>query len=348
MKKFIFIIFLIGITISACNNSDNQSNENSDSTSTEEKVAVDVPVSTSIEIMADEANKFLDTTFVVEELGKGFGWAEGPVWVTSIDALLFTDVPANKIYKWTEKDGLSVFLSPSGYTDTSKVKKGDGANGLMLDSEGDLVLCQHGDRRVATLKTGVQNPLPEFITLADKFDGKKFNSPNDLAIKSNGDIYFTDPPYGLKDEKDKEIKFNGVYKVNQNGEVSLLIDSLTRPNGIAFSPDEKTLYVGNSDPDKIFVYSFQLDAKGNLSMPKIFFDATELAKAGPGLPDGMKVHKSGIIFTTGPGGVLLLSPKGKLLGIIHTSKSTANIAFDADQKYLYLTTTDRLLRVKLK
>jgi len=348
MKNVFYLLLFIIFAVYACDSSGNQS-DNTDSTALGEKeVMEDIPVTTSIEILSIEALELIDSTSVVEELGKGFLWAEGPVWVESINALLFTDVPENTIYKWSEKDGLSVFLTPSGFTDTSNVEKGDGANGLMLDSEGDLLLCQHGDRRIASLKSGMENPKAEFITLVDKIDGKRFNSPNDLVIKSNGDIYFTDPPYGIKDEKDKELSYNGVYKLSQNGEVSLMVDSITRPNGIVLSLDEKTIYVNNSDPDKVFIYSYTLDSKGNFTKPSIFFDATEYTKSGKGLPDGIKTHKSGNLFATGPGGVLIISPKGKLLGIIRTSKSTANCAFDKDYKYLYLTTTDRLLRVKLK
>lgn len=348
MKNVLFFFLFLIFAICACNSGGNQS-DNSDSTTVDEKkVMEDIPVTSSIEILSPDALKLIDSTAIVEELGKGFMWAEGPVWVESLNALLFSDVPENKIYKWSEKDGLSVFLTPSGFTDTSNVKKGDGSNGLMLDSEGDLLLCQHGDRRVASLKSGLENPKAEYITLVDKIDGKKFNSPNDLVIKSNGDLYFTDPPYGIKDDKDKELAYNGVYKLSQSGEVSLMVDSITRPNGIALSPDEKTIYINNSDLEKVFIYAFKLDSKGDFTKPSIFFDATEYTKSGPGLPDGLKVHKNGNLFATGPGGVLIISPKGKLLGIIRTSKSTANCAFDKDYKYLYLTTTDRLLRVKLK
>jgi len=335
MKKIIVFLSIFYFTFSACNNADT-------------KVVEDVPVTTSIEIISPEADSLIDSKAVVEELAKGFIWSEGPVWVESLNALLFTDVPGNKIYKWSEKDSLSVFLTPSGFTDTINVKKGDGANGLMLDSEGDLVICQHGDRRIASLKSGLENPLPDYITLADKYNGKKFHSPNDLVIKSTGEIYFTDPPYGIKDEKDKELKFNGVYKVNQNGEVTLMTDTIEMPNGIAASPDEKIIYVANCSDKKAAWYAYELDENGNFSKPSLFFDATSYVSKGPGLPDGMKVHKSGVIFATGPTGIFIISPAAKLLAIIHTSKATANLAFDNEYKYLYLTTTDRLLRVKLK
>jgi len=347
MKKIIVFFLLLYASFTACNNTSNQNNSKLDSTSTEKKI-VDVPVTTSVKIISPEALQLIDSTAVVQELGKGFMWSEGPVWVESLNALLFSDVPANKMYKWTEKDGISLFLTPSGFTDTSKVKKGEGSNGLVLDSEGDLVLCQHGDRRIAALKSGLQNPKPTYITLADKYNGKRFNSPNDLVIKSNGEIYFTDPPFGIKDQKDKELKINGVFKVNQNGEVSLLVDTIEMPNGLAFSPDEKTMYIGNCTDKKAIWYSYQVDAKNNLTKPAVFFNETSFLKDGPGLPDGIKVHKNGTVFATGPGGVFILSPKGKLIGKICTSKSTANLAFDKEYKYLYLTTTDRLLRVKLK
>lgn len=332
MKKIIFGILLSYLAFTACNNSENK----------------DIPVLTSIEILDPAALDLIDSAEKVQELSKGFSWAEGPVWVADLNALLFSDVPENKIYKWSEKDSLTVFLSPSGFTDSANVNKGDGSNGLMLDAEGDLVICQHGDRRVASLKSGLQNPSPEFITLADNYNGKKFNSPNDLAIKSNGEIYFTDPPYGIKDEKIKELKFNGVYKVNQNGEVTLLTDSLSRPNGIAFSPDEKTIYINNSDLEKSYIYSYQLDTNGVFTYPQIFFNSSAYVKSGPGSHDGLKVHKSGNVFATGPSGVFIISSQGKLLGIIHTSKPTSNCAFDSEQKYLYMTTSDRLLRIKLK
>lgn len=349
MKKFFISLIIIVASIIACNNVNNQSEENTDSTLTEEKKIVeDIPVVSSIEILEADANKILDTSARVEELAKGFSWSEGPLWVDELNALLFSDVPENKIYKWTENEGLSVFINQSGFTDTVHIKNKEGSNGLALDSEGDLVICQHGNRQIAMLKSGIQNPVSEYISLAKNFEGKKFNSPNDLAISVKGDIYFTDPPYGLKDEKDREIEFNGVYRLKPNGEVVKLVDSISRPNGIAFSPDEKTIYVANSDPDKAVWYVYQINEKGNFTKGSVFFDAGSYAKTDIGLPDGLKVHKNGTLFATGPGGVYIISPKGKLLARIKTSKATANCAFDSELQYLYMTTTDRLLRIKLK
>jgi gluconolactonase len=349
MKKTFVLISAIIVLAWACGDNGRQNSTTSDSANTPEKKVEDIPVITSISVIMPGANKFLDTSAKVEELAKGFGWSEGPVWSVNLNAILFSDVKNNKIYKWSEKDGISVFLEKSGYTDSANLKGEEGSNGLTIDSEGDLILCQHGDRRIALLTSGIQNPKSEYTTLANKYNEKKFNSPNDLAIKSNGDIYFTDPPYGLKDPAKREIKFNGVYKLATDGEVALLLDSLSSPNGIAFAPDEKTIYIANSDPAKAVWYAYKVDDKGLLKDGKIFFDVTKMAKNGePGLPDGLKIHKSGTIFATGPGGVYLFSPKGEELGIIKTSKATANLAFDKDQKYLYMTTTDRLLRLKLK
>jgi gluconolactonase len=349
MKKIVSSISIVVVLLWSCNDSGNQKTSNSDSIGKTEKVVPDVPVKASINVFSPAANKLIDTTCVVEELAKGFGWAEGPVWVEALNALLFSDVAHNKVYKWSEKGGLSVFLEKSGYTDSSNVKAQEGSNGLALDLEGDLILCQHGDRRVAALLSGIQNPKSEYTTLIDNYKGKKFNSPNDLVIKSNGDIYFTDPSYGLKEPSKREIKFHGVYRLNPNGEVVLLVDSLSWPNGIAFSPDEKCLYIANSDKTKAVWYAYRVDKDGLLKDGKIFFDVSDaVAKGEIGLPDGLKINKSGVIFATGPGGVYLFSPKGEKLGLIKTSKATANCAFDKEQKYLYLTTTDRLLRLKLK
>jgi gluconolactonase len=349
MKLRVLLILIIALQMWACGNSGPEKTENSDTTNTNDRKPEDVTVIAAIKIGKSEGNQLIDTTAIVEELGKGFAWSEGPVWVDSLDAVLFSDVPVNKIYKWSENGGLSVFMEKSGYTNPLNENDQEGSNGLMLDANGNLILCQHGDRRIAKLISGLKNPKKEFSTLVDKYKGKRFNSPNDLAIKSDGSIYFTDPSYGIKDQSKREINFHGVYKLSANGEVAMLLDSLTWPNGIAFSKDEKTIYIANSDPEKAVWYAYDIDSKGILKNGKIFFDATEMRKKGEtGLPDGLKVHKSGTLFATGPGGVYILSPKGEKLGIIKTSKATANCAFDSDQKYLYMTTTDRLLRVKLK
>jgi len=332
MKTLPLILLAFLLVIFACN--------------TPKKVNNQVQTSALVIILEPEAEKIIDKNATVEVIAEGFTWAEGPVWVKDLNAVLFSDVPENRIYKWTLDDSLSIFLEPSGYT--GNTKPGSGSNGLMLDGSGRLILCQHGDRRIALLNADLKTPSSLFTTLADNYKAKKFNSPNDLHIKSNGDIYFTDPPYGLPNDSAREIEFNGVYKVNDIGEVTLLIDSLTRPNGIALSLDEKTAYVANSDPKKVVWYRYKLDSLGNFTDGSLFFDATHLSLTEKGLPDGLKIHKSGNIFATGPGGVLIITPEGKHIATIRTGAKAANCAFDTEQKTLYITATDMLMRVALK
>ena len=292
-------------------------------------------------------DKLVPKDAVIEILAEGFDWSEGPVWVKDKDGghLLFSDIPKNMIWKWSAKDGLKEFLKPSGYTGAEKFTgKEPGSNGLTLDKAGKLILCQHGDRRVSRLDDG------KFTTLADKYDGKRLNSPNDLAYKSNGDLYFTDPPYGLplieKDPK-KELDFQGVYRLDPKGKLTLLTKEMSRPNGIAFSPDEKTLYVANSDPEKAYWKAFPVKEDGTLGEGKVLFDTTEWVKAKkPGLPDGLKVDKAGNLFATGPGGVIVLDKTGKHLGTLATGVPTANCGWGDDGSTLYITADKRLVRVK--
>ena len=283
-----------------------------------------------------------------EILATGFKWSEGPLWVDSLQAVLFSDVPTNKIYKWSPQDSLSIYLAYAGHTGEGNKDSNRGSNGLLLDSKNNLLLCQHGDRRIARLNAALSQPKPQFITLADAYDNKPFNSPNDLDIDRDGNIYFTDPPYGQPGTKTAEIGINGVFKVAPSGAVTMLIDSLNRPNGIALSLNQKTLYVNQSDKEKPFLYRYEISADGSLVNGTVLFDFRPFAKQFKGLPDGLKIHKSGNIFATGPGGVHIISPAGKHLATIETGKRSANCAFDSDQKYLYTTTTDMLLRVALK
>ena len=283
-----------------------------------------------------------------EILATGFKWSEGPLWVDSLQAVLFSDVPTNKIYKWSPQDSLSIYLEYAGHTGEGNKDSNRGSNGLLLDSKNNLLLCQHGDRRIARLDADLSDPKPQFITLADAYENKPFNSPNDLDIDRDGNIYFTDPPYGQPGTKTAEIGINGVFKVAPSGAVTMLIDSLNRPNGIALSLNQKTLYVNQSDKEKPFLYRYEISADGSLVNGTVLFDFRPFAKQFKGLPDGLKIHKSGNIFATGPGGVHIISPAGKHLATIETGKRSANCAFDSDQKYLYTTTTDMLLRVALK
>jgi gluconolactonase len=293
-------------------------------------------------------NNIIDADAQIEVLSDGYDWSEGPVWVESEKMLLFSDVPRNIVYKWTEGDSIEIFLKPSGYTGETESKSDEqGSNGLALTSDGKLVLCQHGDRRLALLDAPLNAAKASYATVADRYDGKKFNSPNDVAIRANGDFFFTDPPYGLPKDLQQEIPFQGVYKVS-GGVVTLLVDSLTRPNGIAFTPGGKTVIIANSDPEKAVWYAYDLSGSDSLTNGRIFFDATEVARREPGLPDGLKVDDQGNVFATGPGGVWVFDPQGKLLGKIKLPVPSANCAFSADQKTLFITADNYLLRVKMR
>ena len=309
------------------------------------------PTTGTVERLHDEINRLIPPDAEIEILAEGFTWSEGPLWLEEQKMLIFSDVPENTVYKWKEGQGKAVYLKPSGYTD-SKSRSGEtGSNGLLLSPDGKLVLCQHGDRRVASMEAPLGEPESNFATLAGNWQNKKFNSPNDAAYHQNGDLYFTDPPYGLPQQANdptREINFQGVYKVSPEGEVTLLTDELSRPNGIAFSPDFKKLYVANSDPKKAIWMVYDIKEDGTLQNGKVFFDATDKVGELKGLPDGLKVNADGYVFATGPGGVLLFDPMGKHLGTIKTGQATANCAFDTGGSYLYITADMYLMRIKLQ
>jgi gluconolactonase len=234
--------------------------------------------------------------------------------------------------------------------DTTKRDGEIGSNGLTLDNEGRLVLCQDGDRRMARMNAPLNHPQPKFITLASNYKGKKFSSPNDVAFNSKGEIFFTDPPYGLPTRSDtdpeKETPWNGIYKVKKNGEVLLLIDSLARPNGIAFFPGEKKLLIANSDPQKPNWYIFDVNGD-KLTNGKIFYHAVS-EKGMKGLPDGLKIDRRGNVFASGPGGIHIFNKDGKLLGRLRVDESTSNCSLSADQKTLYITNDMYVLRFKMR
>lgn len=292
----------------------------------------------------------VDPQAKIEVIASGYDWVEGPVWVQDAKEphLLFSEIPSNTVLKWVPGKGVSVFLKPSGYTGVVDYGKEPGSNGLALDREGRLVSAEHGDRRISVLtKDGGK------LTLADKFEGKRFNSPNDLVVKSNGDIYFTDPPYGLPKQLSDprcEMDFCGVYRVSSNGNVTLLTKELTRPNGIAFSPDEKTLYVPQSDPKKPVLMAFTVLEDGTLGPGKVLYDfSAELAAGLRGLPDGMDVDKHGNIFCTGPGGVYVLTSEGKVVARINTGENTSNCKFGGpDRSMLYITSDMYVCRIQTK
>ena len=296
-------------------------------------------------------DKIIDTSTKAEIIAEGLDWSEGPVWIEREKMLLFSDVPQNIVYKWTEEKGKEVYLTPSGYTDSTKRGGEMGSNGLLLDPSGNLVLCQHGNRQVARLDAPINRPKAHYLPIANDYMGKKFNSPNDAVYNSAGELFFTDPPYGLEkqlQDPKKEIPFQGVYKVKKDGKIILLCDSLTRPNGIAFLPGEKTLIVSNSDASKPFWYAFDLGQNDSLNNARIFYKASGYDSSAKGLPDGLKIDRNGNVFATGPGGVWIFNREGKLLGKIKLSDAASNCAFSPDQKTLYVTNDMYVLRIKLK
>ena len=294
----------------------------------------------SIERLDPALDALLAPDAKIEVLASGFNWSEGPVWKDG--GIVFSDVPENTVFGWKEGEkAASVVLKPSG---SLNGKDGQGSNGLAVDAQGRLVLCQHGERRVARLeKDG------SFTALADRFQGKRFNSPNDLVIAKSGIVYFTDPPYGLKKGTDQpELDFHGIFSVDASGKVSLIDKAVRFPNGIALSPDEKTLYVAVSDPQDTRVIAYDLATPGAAS--RVVFNAQSLkSPQRKGGCDGMKVDAQGNIWTTGPGGVLILDKNGKHLGSILTGQATANCAWGGeDRSTLYITADMFLLRVKTK
>jgi gluconolactonase len=310
----------------------------------QEKTAL--PTLGSIERLDPRFDHLVPRDAKVERIAEGFDWSEGPVWDRKGGYLLFSDVPLNTVFKWQEGKGVSVYLKPSGYTGSVPRGGEPGSNGLLMDSGGRLVLCQHGDRRVARLESAGR-----FTTLADKYMGKRLNSPNDGVFKHNGDLYFTDPPYGLvglNRDRAKELDFNGVYRLSaQDGTLTLLTKEMTFPNGIAFSPDERTLYVANSDPSRAIWMAFPVQEDGTLATGRVFADVTSSVPAKKGLPDGMKVDSSGHLFATGPGGVLVIAPDGTHLGTFNTGEATANCGWGEDGSVLYITADMYLGRVRL-
>jgi gluconolactonase len=298
---------------------------------------------------------------VLEKLADGFAWTEGPVWVKKGGFLLFSDIPNNRVMKYADGEKVSVFLKPAGYMGKRTDYAEPGSNGLLIDPDGRLVLMEHGDRRVSRLALGKKPEDKE--TLADRYMGKRLNSPNDGAFARNGDLYFTDPPYGrmikgpdgrplTKDGElvfpERELDFCGVYRLSKkDGKLTLLTKEMSYPNGIALSPDEKTLYVGNSDPKKAIWMAFPIKADGSLGKGKVFFDSTKWIGTKKGLPDGMKVDQKGNLFATGPGGVLVFTPEGKHLGTISTGVNTGNCCFGgADGSTLYVMCDKAIGRIK--
>ncbi|MFM1801761.1 MAG: Gluconolactonase precursor [Planctomycetota bacterium] len=282
----------------------------------------------------------------IEKLAEGYDWSEGPVWLVGKSSLIFSDVPKNVIHLWSpDRSKASRYIEPSGDTGQVSGSSGQGSNGLTIDATGRLVLMQHGDRRVARREVD-----GTFTTLADRFQGKRLNSPNDGVYDSHGNLYFTDPPYGLPKgamDPGRELDYSGVFCLSPDGRLKLLTKELRFPNGIAFSPDGKMLYVANSDPNRPILMAYPVLKDGSLGEGKVLVDTTDLVKAGkPGLPDGLKVDIKGKIFMTGPGGVHVIAPDGKILGRLDTGVATANCAWGDDGSTLYLTADSMLCRLK--
>ena len=298
--------------------------------------------------LSSEMDSIIPPGAEVEVLAEGFDWAEGPVWVEAGGYLLFTDVPQNVIWRWSETDGLSEFMRPSGFDgeDGSHLRE-PGANGLVIEPSGALLMCDHGNRSLSRVDLATRRKT----IVVDRFEGKRFNSPNDLVIHRSGAVYFTDPPYGLEGLNEspvKELAHNGVYRLAPDGKVTLIDDALSFPNGVALSPDHRTLYVAVSDPEAPILMAYDLGDDGRPTSSRLFFDAASLmGPDAPGVPDGLKVDARGRIFTTGPGGVLVLTPQGDLLGVIDTGRATANCAFGPSGASLFMTADDRLTRVAL-
>ncbi|HET9474341.1 MAG TPA: SMP-30/gluconolactonase/LRE family protein [Steroidobacteraceae bacterium] len=284
----------------------------------------------------------------IEKLADGFGWAEGPIWIRSGNYLLFTDVPGNKMWKWSEKGGLEKFLDPSGAASPDpNVWREAGANGLAIFDDHSILLADTGNRAIQRLDLASRTKTP----VATAFEGKKLSSPNDVVKMKSGVFFFTDPPYGFKkfdEAAEKEIAFNGVYRAATDGKVTVVDKELHRPNGVALSPDERVLYVAQSEPTRAIIMAYSLDADGNVTAKKQFHDFTDLVgDQAPGLPDGLAIAEDGTIFATGPGGVIVLSKDGKRLGRIWDGKATANCKFGDDGMTLYMTSHDMLARIRL-
>jgi len=290
----------------------------------------------------------IDTASKIEKLGGDYGWSEGPVWVEKLGAILFTDVPGNTIWKYKDGEGLTEYMRPSGAVPPlPDYTSSPGANGLIMLDADHLIVPDHGNRTLWRHNVETQ----ERIVLADSFEGKRLNSPNDAALHSSGIIFFTDPPYGLKGQDDnsaKELDFNGVFALYPDGSMKIVDRDLPRPNGVILSPDERTLYVANSDPATANWTAYDVSKSGDISNPRVIAEAFEELKAGkPGNPDGMAMAEDGTLFATGPGGVWMMSPTGEKLGLISTGTAIANVTFGGDDgRDLYMTSHSFLARTR--
>ena len=338
-------LLLLALYSLGCNSADNTS-VNSKRINSDSAIG-------KVELYDKNAVSVFDTNATIEVIGKGFNWSEGPVWVADKKILLFSDVPENKIFQWKENDSVKLFLADPGEADNGGRKGGNGSNGLAIDANGKLILCQSGARHVARLENLTNSSKPLYTTLSANYNGKKFNSPNDLVVDSRNNIYFTDPIYGLPQQENdptRELKFEGVFKISPGGKTTLLIDSISRPNGLALSADEQTLYIASSDNIKPAWYAYHLE-NGKIKNGGILFDALPLkekalVKQGP---DGLKLDKYGNIFSAGPDGINIISPQGKLIGLIKIfNRMTSNCAFNETKSIVFITADDLILKIRLR
>ena len=282
----------------------------------------------------------------LEKIVDDHGWAEGPAWISAGGYLLFSDVVKNAIYRWKEGEGERVFLRPSGYTGRAPFPGAEpGSNGIAVDAEGRLVFCQHGDRRIVRREADGR-----LTVLVERYQGKRINSPNDLVFRSNGDLYFTDPPFGLPNsyrDPAKELPFQGVYRLGRDGRLTLLTSELSGPNGIAFSPDERTLYVSNADAKRLVWMAYGVKSDGTLGPGRTFYDGTATLAGRQGTADGMKVDVRGNLFAVGPGGVYVFAPDATLLGWFDFAGNAGNVAWGEDGSTLFIAANAAVYRVRL-
>ena len=305
-----------------------------------------------IERIHPDINNIISENAIIEVLSDTLVWAEGPLWIAEKKWVLCSDVKENKIWRWTEDTGMELYLDNSGFPGDDTNSRERGSNGLTLDKNGKLTICQHGNRQVVTMTSDLENPTNDFKVLASHYNDKRFNSPNDLVFDSKGNLYFTDPPYGLSEEimndPNKELSFQGIYKLDTAGKIQLLSDQISRPNGLAFNPEETKLYVANTDDTNAVWVSFPIQDNGTLGTPAEIRNVTDLIGKEVGFPDGIKVDDKGNIFTAGPGGLWIFNSDFELLGKIKPDEWVSNCAFNEDYSTLFITADDHLLRVKLK
>ena len=346
------LLFVLLLILLACKETNKAEEKPTNSNPISDKTNNEITSKFYIEILDDTAKDILDPNAEIAILASGFEWTEGPLYIEDGDYLLFSDIPNNKVYKLTAENDTLTYLHPSGFSGENFSGAEPGSNGLLLSPEGELVLMQHGDRQVAKMGSPLSNPKEDYSPLVNNYKGMRFNSPNDGCYDALGNLYFTDPPYGLPgqmNDPEKELNFQGVYCLLSSGEL-LLIDTLSRPNGIGLAPDNKTLYVAVSDEKGAVWQKYTLKEPGVIASKELMADVTHLIgkENEDGLPDGLKVNRQGIIFATGPGGVWVFNPQGKAIARIRTGQKTANCAFGKDEKRLCMTADDYILAVDLK